>query len=232
MVRRARGNRREIIDSIQSEIEGRLREAGIDAQVSGREKNLFSIYNKMEKKELQFHEVMDIYAFRVRVKDIDTCYRVLGQMHSLYKPRPGRFKDYIAIPKTNGYQSLHTSLVGPTGTGGGADPHRVHGPDGRQGRRRPLGLQAGWGQLGHHGPDPRPALDAEPAGAATERRQLLRVHRGGQDRPLPDEIYVFTPEGRIMELPAGATPVDFAYTVHTDIGHACVGSGSTATPIR
>jgi guanosine-3',5'-bis(diphosphate) 3'-pyrophosphohydrolase len=108
-VRRARGNRREIIDSIESEIEGRLREAGIDAQVSGREKNLFSIYNKMEKKELQFHEVMDIYAFRVRVKDIDTCYRVLGQMHSLYKPRPGRFKDYIAIPKSNGYQSLHTS---------------------------------------------------------------------------------------------------------------------------
>ncbi|MGL5538211.1 MAG: HD domain-containing protein, partial [Aeromonas veronii] len=90
-VRRARGNRREIIDSIQSEISGRLKEAGIEHQVSGREKNLFSIYNKMEKKELQFHEVMDIYAFRVKVKDIDTCYRVLGQMHSLYKPRPGRF---------------------------------------------------------------------------------------------------------------------------------------------
>ena len=128
----------------------------------------------MEKKELQFHEVMDIYAFRVRVKDISTpATGCLGRC-SLYKPRPGRFKDYIAIPKTNGYQSLHTSLVGlPRGTGGGADPHRVHGPDGDKGVAAHWAYGAGWGQLGHHGPDPRPALDEEPAGAATERRQLL-----------------------------------------------------------
>jgi guanosine-3',5'-bis(diphosphate) 3'-pyrophosphohydrolase len=214
---------REIIDSIQSEIEGRLREAGIDAQVSGREKNLFSIYNKMEKKELQFHEVMDIYAFRVRVKDIDTCYRVLGQMHSLYKPRPVASRTTSPSPR-------------PTAT---SPAHLPGGPHGYRWRCRsapsswtrwptraspPTGPTSRMGTARAPRPRSAPALDAEPAGAATERRQLLRVHRGGQDRPLPDEIYVFTPEGRIMELPAGAAPVDFAYTVHTDIGHACVGS--------
>ena len=107
-VKRARGNRKDAIDGVKTEMLGRLADAHIEAEVKGREKHLFSIYNKMVKKEVQFHEVMDIYAFRVIVKDIDTCYRVLGQMHTLYKPRPGRFKDYIAIPKTNGYQSLHT----------------------------------------------------------------------------------------------------------------------------
>lgn len=224
-VRRARGNRREIIDSIQSEIEGRLREAGIESQVSGREKNLFSIYNKMEKKELQFHEVMDIYAFRVRVKDIDTCYRVLGQMHSLYKPRPGRFKDYIAIPKTNGYQSLHTSLVGPHGV-----PVEVQIRTEFMDQMADKGVAAHWAYK----------QDGDSSGTTAQIRaqrwmqSLLELQQsagssfefieGVKTDLFPDEIYVFTPEGRIMELPAGATPVDFAYTVHTDIGHACVGS--------
>ena len=224
-VRRARGNRREIIDSIQSEISGRLKEAGIEHQVSGREKNLFSIYNKMEKKELQFHEVMDIYAFRVKVKDIDTCYRVLGQMHSLYKPRPGRFKDYIAIPKTNGYQSLHTSLVGPHGV-----PVEVQIRTEFMDQMADKGVAAHWAYK----------QDGDSSGTTAQIRaqrwmqSLLELQQsagssfefieGVKTDLFPDEIYVFTPEGRIMELPAGATPVDFAYTVHTDIGHACVGS--------
>ncbi|MDU7051315.1 MAG: RelA/SpoT family protein [Klebsiella variicola] len=115
VVKAARGNRKEMIQKILSEIEGRLQEAGIPCRVSGREKHLYSIYCKMVLKEQRFHSIMDIYAFRVIVHDADICYRVLGQMHSLYKPRPGRFKDYIAIPKANGYQSLHTSMIGPHG---------------------------------------------------------------------------------------------------------------------
>jgi guanosine-3',5'-bis(diphosphate) 3'-pyrophosphohydrolase len=115
VVKAARGNRKEMIQKILSEIEGRLTEAGIACRVSGREKHLYSIYLKMHLKEQRFHSIMDIYAFRVIVKEVDTCYRVLGQVHSLYKPRPGRVKDYIAIPKANGYQSLHTSLIGPHG---------------------------------------------------------------------------------------------------------------------
>ena len=115
VVKAARGNRKEMIQKILSEIEGRLQEAGIPCRVSGREKHLYSIYCKMVLKEQRFHSIMDIYAFRVIVHDADICYRVLGQMHSLYKPRPGRVKDYIAIPKANGYQSLHTSMIGPHG---------------------------------------------------------------------------------------------------------------------
>ncbi|PSJ42727.1 bifunctional GTP diphosphokinase/guanosine-3',5'-bis pyrophosphate 3'-pyrophosphohydrolase [Zobellella taiwanensis] len=224
-VRRARGNRREIIQSILEEIRGRLDDARIEAQVKGREKNLFSIYNKMVKKELQFHEVMDIYAFRVIVRDIDTCYRVLGQMHTLYKPRPGRFKDYIAIPKTNGYQSLHTSLVGPHGV-----PVEVQIRTEYMDQMADKGVAAHWAYK----------QNGESSGTTAQVRaqrwmqSLLELQQsagssfefieGVKTDLFPDEIYVFTPEGRILELPSGATPVDFAYAVHTDIGHACVGA--------
>lgn len=115
VVKSARGNRKEMIQKIHSEIEGRIAEAGITGRVIGREKNLFAIYNKMKNKEQRFHTIMDIYAFRVITDNVDTCYRALGQVHSIYKPRPGRIKDYIAVPKANGYQSLHTSMVGPHG---------------------------------------------------------------------------------------------------------------------
>lgn len=111
----ARGNRKDMIQRITNEIKGRLEDVGIKARVFGREKHLYAIYQKMKLKDQQFHSIMDIYAFRAVVKDIDTCYRVLGQMHGLYKPRPGRVKDYIAVPKANGYQSLHTSMIGPHG---------------------------------------------------------------------------------------------------------------------
>ena len=224
-VRRARGNRHEIIQSIQEEISGRLADAGIDASVTGREKNMFSIYNKMVKKELQFHEVMDIYAFRVIVKDIDTCYRVLGQMHILYKPRPGRFKDYIAIPKANGYQSLHTSLVGPHGV-----PVEVQIRTEYMDQMADKGVAAHWAYK-----QDRDHTDTT-AQVRAERwmQSLLELQQsagssfefieGVKTDLFPDEIYVFTPEGRILELPSGATAVDFAYAVHTDIGHACVGA--------
>lgn len=224
-VRRARGNRHEIIQSIQEEISGRLADAGIDASVTGREKNMFSIYNKMVKKELQFHEVMDIYAFRVIVKDIDTCYRVLGQMHILYKPRPGRFKDYIAIPKANGYQSLHTSLVGPHGV-----PVEVQIRTEYMDQMADKGVAAHWAyKQGRDHTDTTAQVRAE-----RWMQSLLELQQsagssfefieGVKTDLFPDEIYVFTPEGRILELPSGATAVDFAYAVHTDIGHACVGA--------
>lgn len=224
-VKRARGNRKEIIDSIKAEIGGRLEEVQIGAEIKGREKHLYSIYTKMVKKEVQFHEVMDIYAFRVIVRDIDTCYRVLGQMHSLYKPRPGRFKDYIAIPKTNGYQSLHTSLVGPHGV-----PVEVQIRTEYMDQMADKGVAAHWAYK----------QDGDTSGTTAQRRaqrwmkSLLELQQSAgssfefiesvKTDLFPDEIYVFTPEGRILELPAGATPVDFAYAVHTDIGHACVGA--------
>lgn len=224
VVKAARGNRKEMIQKILSEIEGRLTEAGISCKVSGREKHLYSIYRKMHLKEQRFHSIMDIYAFRVIVSTVDTCYRVLGQVHGLYKPRPGRVKDYIAIPKANGYQSLHTSLIGPHGV-----PVEVQIRTEDMDQMAEMGVAAHWAYKEH--------------GESSTTAQV-RAHRWMQSLIelqqstgntfefiesvksdlFPDEIYVFTPEGRIVELPTGATPVDFAYAVHTDIGHSCVGA--------
>ncbi|MCW2256681.1 guanosine-3',5'-bis(diphosphate) 3'-pyrophosphohydrolase [Providencia alcalifaciens] len=224
VVKSARGNRKEMIQKILSEIDGRLTEAGVPCRVSGREKHLYSIYRKMHLKEQRFHSIMDIYAFRVIVKDVDTCYRVLGQMHNLYKPRPGRIKDYIAIPKANGYQSLHTSLIGPHGV-----PVEVQIRTEDMDQMAEMGVAAHWAYK----------EQGEPGTTAQVRAQrwmqsLLELQQSAgssfefiesvKSDLFPDEIYVFTPEGRIVELPTGATPVDFAYAVHTDIGHACVGA--------
>ena len=226
VVKAARGNRKEMIQKILSEIEGRLTEAGIACRVSGREKHLYSIYLKMHLKEQRFHSIMDIYAFRVIVKEVDTCYRVLGAVHSLYKPRPGRVKDYIAIPKANGYQSLHTSLIGPHGV-----PVEVQIRTEDMDQMAEMGVAAHWAY--------KEREQGETGTTAQIRAQrwmqsLLELQQSAgssfefiesvKSDLFPDEIYVFTPEGRIVELPAGATPVDFAYAVHTDIGHACVGA--------
>lgn len=225
VVKAARGNRKEMIQKILAEIDGRLQEAGIPCRVSGREKHLYSIYRKMHLKEQRFHSIMDIYAFRVIVKDLDTCYRVLGQMHSLYKPRPGRVKDYIAIPKANGYQSLHTSMIGPHGV-----PVEV------QIRTEDMDQMAEMGVAAHWAYKESGEVSGTTAQIRAQRwlQSLLELQQSAgssfefiesvKSDLFPDEIYVFTPEGRIVELPAGATPVDFAYAVHTDIGHACVGA--------
>ncbi|BDY03060.1 bifunctional GTP diphosphokinase/guanosine-3',5'-bis pyrophosphate 3'-pyrophosphohydrolase [Ferrimonas sp. YFM] len=221
----ASGNRKAIMNSIREAILGRLDEVTIEGEVYGREKNLYSIYNKMANKELQFQEVMDIYAFRVIVKDIDTCYRVLGAMHTLYKPRLDRFKDYIAIPKANGYQSLHTSLYGPHGV-----PVEVQIRTEDMDQMADKGVAAHWLYKG----------DAE-ANATTAQvrarkwmQSLLELQQSAGNSfefienvktdLFPDEIYVFTPTGKILELPLGATPVDFAYAVHTDVGNGAVGA--------
>lgn len=224
VVKAARGNRKEMIQKILAEIEGRLTEAGITCRVSGREKHLYSIYCKMHLKEQRFHSIMDIYAFRVIVKEVDTCYRVLGQVHSLYKPRPGRVKDYIAIPKANGYQSLHTSLIGPHGV-----PVEVQIRTEDMDQMAEMGVAAHWAYK-------KGESSSTTAQVRAQRwmQSLLELQQSASSSfefiesvksdLFPDEIYVFTPEGRIVELPAGATPVDFAYVVHTDIGHACVGA--------
>ncbi|MBT0415405.1 bifunctional GTP diphosphokinase/guanosine-3',5'-bis pyrophosphate 3'-pyrophosphohydrolase [Morganella morganii subsp. morganii] len=224
VVKAARGNRKEMIQKILSEIEGRLTEAGISCKVSGREKHLYSIYRKMHLKEQRFHSIMDIYAFRVIVSTVDTCYRVLGQVHGLYKPHPGRVKDYIAIPKANGYQSLHTSLIGPHGV-----PVEVQIRTEDMDQMAEMGVAAHWAYK-EHGESGTTAQ----VRAHRWMQSLIELQQSTgntfefiesvKSDLFPDEIYVFTPEGRIVELPTGATPVDFAYAVHTDIGHSCVGA--------
>lgn len=224
-VKQARGNRKEIINNIQTEMETRLEEVAIPAKVEGREKHLFSIYRKMLNKELMFNEVMDIYAFRIIVDDIDTCYRMIGVMHNLYKPIETRFKDYIAIPKSNGYQSLHTSLIGPHGI-----PIEVQIRTSDMDQLADRGVAAHWAYKG--------AGDNSGNTSQQRARQwmqtLLELQQSAgssfefienvKTDMFPEEIYVFTPDGKIHELPMGATPVDFAYTVHTDVGNTCVGA--------
>ncbi|WP_242463418.1 RelA/SpoT family protein [Rhodocyclus tenuis] len=221
-LRAARGNRRELLKRILDGIRGRMSEAQIEAQVFGREKSLYSIYRKMVEKRLSFSQVLDIYGFRVVVRDVPTCYLAMGALHALYKPVPGKFKDYIAIPKGNGYQSLHTTLIGPYGT-----PIEV------QIRTQSMHHVAQEGVASHW-----LYKDSEQSGADLQVRthkwlqSLLELQNTAGDTAeffenvkvdlFPDEVYVFTPKGKIMSLPKGATAVDFAYTVHTDIGNRCV----------
>ena len=224
-VKSARGNRKTIVDNIEKEITSRLAESGIEAQVSGREKNLYSIYCKMLNKELLFNEVMDIYAFRVVVNGkIDNCYRALGAMHNLFKPIETRFKDYIAIPKTNGYQSLHTSLIGPHGIPVEIQI-RTHDMD----QMADKGVAAHW-LYKENGDNNGTTAQMK---ARRWMQSLLELQQSAgssfefienvKSDLFPEEIYVFTPDGRIIELPMGATAIDFAYAVHTDIGNSCVG---------
>ncbi len=230
VVKSARGNRKEMIHKIHSEIEGRIEEAGIKGTVLGREKNLFSIYQKMKNKEQRFHTIMDIYAFRVIVEDVDTCYRILGQVHNLYKPRPGKVKDYIAVPKANGYQSLHTSMVGPHGV-----PVEVQIRTDDMEQMANKGVAAHWSYK-----------DGDKSGTTSQIRaqrwmqSLLELQQSAgnsfefienvKSELFPDEIYVFTPKGRIFELPVGATAVDFAYSLHSDVGSTCVGAKVNRQP--
>ncbi|MBU3005012.1 bifunctional GTP diphosphokinase/guanosine-3',5'-bis pyrophosphate 3'-pyrophosphohydrolase [Paraglaciecola arctica] len=223
-VKQARGNRKEVIENTRKEVESRLNSVAINAVVSGREKHLYSIYRKMKNKELMFNEVMDIYAFRVVVDSVDHCYRALGAMHGLYKPIESRFKDYIAIPRTNGYQSLHTSLIGPHGI-----PVEIQIRTNDMDQMADKGVAAHWVYK-----DSKDSNDTTAQVRARKWMQsLIELQQSASSSfefienvktdLFPDEIYVFTPDGRIIELPLGATAVDFAYAVHTDIGNSCVG---------
>ena len=222
-VKRARGNRKEIISKIETSLTHCLGREGLEGEVSGREKHLYSIYQKMRGKRRAFNEIMDVYAFRIVVDKVDTCYRVLGAVHNLYKPFPGRFKDYIAIPKANGYQSLHTTLFGMHGV-----PIEIQIRTREMEEMANNGIAAHWLYKSNE--------DEQPKGNHARARQWVKgilelQQRAGNSLEFienvkidlfPDEVYVFTPKGRIMELPKGSTAVDFAYAVHTDVGNACI----------
>ncbi|HET9680373.1 MAG TPA: bifunctional GTP diphosphokinase/guanosine-3',5'-bis pyrophosphate 3'-pyrophosphohydrolase [Gammaproteobacteria bacterium] len=221
-LKKIRGHQRSALSKISNKLQVALASEDIAAQISGREKHLYSIYHKMRSKKLPLDEVLDMYGFRIIVDAVDTCYRALGIVHNVYKPVPGKFKDYIAIPKANGYQSLHTVLLGPAGT-----PIEVQIRTQDMERTAESGIAAHWlykaGEGGTSSPEVR---------AREWLKSVLEMQKGvGSSQEFlenvkidlfPDEVYVFTPKGDIRRLPRGATTVDFAYAVHTDMGNSCV----------
>jgi guanosine-3',5'-bis(diphosphate) 3'-pyrophosphohydrolase len=221
-VKAARGNRREVVSKVMNSVKKRLKDHKIEADVHGREKHLHSIYRKMREKQLSFAQVLDVFAFRVIVKDVPACYHVLGALHGLYKPIPGKFKDYIAIAKANGYQSLHTTLFGPFGA-----PIEVQIRTTEMHKIAEAGVASHWlykssettvselQRKTHQWLQSLLEMQSE-SGDSIEFLEHLKVDL------FPDEVYVFTPKGQILSLPRGATAVDFAYAVHTDIGNRCV----------
>ena len=223
-IRKARGNRREIVDQIITSITDRMDQDGLTGDVQGREKNVYSLHQKMVSKQLPFSEVMDVYAFRIVVDDVNACYRMLGIIHNLYKPVQGKLKDYIAIPKVNGYQALHTVLFTPYGM-----PIEVQIRSQAMDQLAEAGVAAHWlYKTGEHsGSNQSHRL------ARQWLKSILEIQKGSGDSVeflenlridlFPDEIYVFTPKGEIMSLPRGATAIDFAYAVHSDVGNTCVG---------
>ncbi|WP_027350965.1 RelA/SpoT family protein [Halotalea alkalilenta] len=222
---RARGNRRSLVRQVQSTLQQCLDDEQLPGTVVGRQKHLLSIYRKMRDQHKSFTDLMDVFGFRIITNSVDACYRILGAVHNLYKPVPGRFKDYIAIPKANGYQSLHTTLFGINGY-----PIEV------QIRTRDMEAMANNGIAAHWlykaGQTDQPIASGSHARAREWVRGLLEMQRHAgnslefiehvKNDLFPDDIYVFTPKGEIMELPRGATAVDFAYMVHTDVGNACI----------
>ena len=220
-VRRAKGNQKQVVGRISDSLRTALDKAGISARIEGREKDPYSIYQKMRRKKVALGEIVDVYGFRIVVEAVDTCYRTLGSVHSVYKPMPGRFKDYIAIPRANGYQSLHTTLFGPNGM-----PIEV------QIRTEDMHKVAESGIAAHWQYKAGDAGDRSHSDRAREwLQQLVEIQQGGSSEEFlesvkvdlfPDKVYVFTPKGEIRRLPRGATCVDFAYAVHTDVGNRCV----------
>src|ERR1700761_3306621 len=232
-LKKARGNQKEFLKKIEQQLNAALLKNGVPARVETREKHLYSIYNKMRRKRAILNEIVDVYGIRVIVDKSDTCYRALGVVHAVFKPMPGRFKDYIAIPRVNGYQSLHTTLFGPNGVPIEAqirtdDMHRV----------AEAGIAAHWKYKAGEG-----------AGSMQQERtrewisNLVELQEDGSSEEFlesvkvdlfPDKVYVFTPKGEILRLPSGATVVDFAYSVHTDIGNRCVAAkvDRRLTPLR
>ena len=221
-VKNVSGYRKELVSQVQTALEACLKREGLPGRVIGREKHLYSIYRKMRDKRRSFREITDVFAFRVVTDEVDTCYRILGAVHSLYKPVPGKFKDYIAIPKVNGYQSLHTTLFGMHGV-----PIEIQIRTEEMDQMANNGIAAHWL---YKSSDDTPNQSHIRARQWVQDLLEMQKHAGNslefiehvKTDLFPDEIYVFTPKGAILELPAGSTPVDFAYAVHTDVGNSCV----------
>ena len=232
-LKRARGNQKEFLTKIRQQLESALKTAAVAGEVESREKHLYSIYRKMLRKRTTLAEIVDVYGLRIIVDSVDTVYRALGIVHSVYKPMPGRFKDYVAIPRVNGYQSLHTSLFGPNGVPievqirtkdmdqiaeSGIAAHWKYKQDDREGSAQQERARKWLSNL----------VDLEVGGNPGEFIESVKVDL------FPDKVYVFTPRGEILRLPRGATVVDFAYAVHTDIGNRCVAAkiDRRLTPLR
>ena len=232
-LRKSKGSQRQIVKKISEEIQRALVEENIEAEVIGREKHLYSIYKKMLEKKRLLGDVVDVYGFRIIVEDVSTCYQILGLVHGLYKPMPGRFKDYIAIPRINGYQSLHTTLFGPKGL-----PLEVQIRTRNMDRVAESGVASHWQYKAEEKSDATPQRRArdwlsnlaeiQSTGSSEEFLESVKVDL------FPDKIYVFTPKGDIMPLPKGSTTVDFAYAVHTDVGNRCVAAkiNRSLVPLR
>ena len=233
-VQKARGYRRDIVERIQRDVEKAFVQSKLKVQVFGREKTLFSIYNKMREKHLTFAQVNDVFGFRIVVATLSECYVAMGVLHQLYKPLPGRFKDYIAIPKGNGYQSLHTTLVSPLGT---AVEFQI--------RTEPMHAVAEKGIAAHwlykaSDTGPVHVQEAQRLGAMW-LQSLIDIQDETRDASeflehvkidlFPDAVYVFTPKSKILALPRGATPVDFAYAIHSDVGDHCVAAKVNGEPV-
>jgi GTP diphosphokinase / guanosine-3',5'-bis(diphosphate) 3'-diphosphatase len=221
-VKRARGNRKEMVEKILQATRMAFAKANLEVDLRGREKTLFSIYSKMRSKHLSFSQVLDVYAFRITVRSIDDCYRALGILHSIYKPMPGKFKDYIAIPKLNGYQSLHTTLLGPSGV-----PVEFQIRTTEMHAVAEAGVAAHWAYK-----DGSPDMSEVQNRAHQWLQSLIDIQDSSGDSQeflehvkidlFPDAVYVFTPKGQIRALPRGATALDFAYSIHSDLGNTCV----------
>jgi len=220
-LRKARGNQRQLVRKISDRLRNALKKAGIQAKVHGRQKNLYSIYRKMAVKKRALSEIVDVFGFRLIMENPDDCYRALGIVHQLYKPMPGKFKDYIAIPRVNGYESLHTALLGPNGI-----PIEVQIRTEEMDRVAESGIAAHWQYKADDKKVIPPQIrarewlssisDMQSAANSEEFMENVKVDL------FPDNIYVFTPKGDILRLPRNATCVDFAYAVHTDVGNRCV----------
>ena len=233
-LKRARGNQKEFLKKIEQQLTAALLKSEIAAKVEMREKHLYSIYKKMRRKRATLNEIVDVYGLRIVVNTIDTCYRALGVVHSVFKPMPGRFKDYIAIPRVNGYQSLHTTLFGPNGV-----PIEVQIRTEDMHRVAESGIASHWKYKSGELED-----SIQQARAREWLSNLVELQEGGTTSEeflesvkvdlFPDKVYVFTPRGEILRLPSGATVVDFAYAVHTDIGNRCVAAkvDRRLTPLR
>ncbi|HEU4626551.1 MAG TPA: bifunctional (p)ppGpp synthetase/guanosine-3',5'-bis(diphosphate) 3'-pyrophosphohydrolase [Steroidobacteraceae bacterium] len=233
-LKRARGNQKEFLKKIEQQLQAALLKADIAATVETREKHLYSIYKKMRRKRATLNEIVDVYGLRIVVNTADTCYRALGIVHSIFKPMPGRFKDYIAIPRVNGYQSLHTTLFGPNGV-----PIEVQIRTEDMHRVAESGIASHWRYKSGEVED-----SAQQLRAREWLSHLVEMQEGGTSSEeflesvkvdlFPDKVYVFTPRGEILRLPSGATVVDFAYAVHTDIGNRCVAAkvDRRLTPLR
>jgi GTP pyrophosphokinase len=232
-LKRARGNQKEFLKKIEQQLQAALLKSDIAASVDTREKHLYSIYKKMRRKRATLNEIVDVYGLRVVVNTTDTCYRGLGIVHAIFKPMPGRFKDYIAIPRVNGYQSLHTTLFGPNGV-----PIEVQIRTEDMHRVAESGIASHWRYKSGEAED-----SAQQVRTREWLTNLVEMEGGTSSEEFlesvkvdlfPDKVYVFTPRGEILRLPSGATVVDFAYAVHTDIGNRCVAAkvDRRLTPLR